>query len=105
MTPEDKLIIEHVKKLNEYKERVAALIEVVDWWQNHIRLPITPHSTTVWTAEKVMDLVDKNDSLELACRMLLARIQDEKGVHFWDRKPATDLEVAAQELAKMVPPE
>lgn len=40
-----------------------------------------------------------------AVRMLLARIQDEKGTGFWQRKPSTDLEEAAQTLAKLVPPE
>lgn len=39
-----------------------------------------------------------------AVRMLLARIQDEKGTGFWKRKPSTDLEEAAQALAKLVPP-
>ena len=40
-----------------------------------------------------------------AVRILLARIQDEKGIGFWHRKPLTDLEKAAQDLAKLVPPE
>ena len=40
-----------------------------------------------------------------AAKVLLARIQDEKGMGFWGRKPSTDLEEAAQALAKLVPPE
>ena len=40
-----------------------------------------------------------------AAKMLLARIQDEKGMGFWGRKPSTDLEQAAQALAKLIPPE
>lgn len=40
-----------------------------------------------------------------AIKLLLARIQDEKGTGFWQRKPSTDLEEAAQALAKLVPPE
>ena len=40
-----------------------------------------------------------------AARMLLGRIQDEKGTGFWGRKPSTDLEKAAQALAKLIPPE
>ena len=38
-------------------------------------------------------------------RTLLVRIQDEKGTSFWKRQPSTDLEEAAQALAKLVPPE
>ena len=49
-------------------------------------------------APRVEEIID-------AVRMLLARIQDEKGTSFWERKPSTDLEEAAQALAKLVPPE
>jgi len=63
MTPEDKLITKHVKTINKCYERIDKLEVAVDWWQEHIRLPLTGKSTTVWTAERVMDLAYKNGIL------------------------------------------
>ena len=62
----------------------------------------------------VQILVDQKTQLKVerinkriidAVGVLLIRIQDEKGTGFWERKPSTDLEEAAQALAKLVPPE
>jgi len=56
----------------------------------------------VW--ESIQNLSEQIEELQDAARLLLARIQDEKGTVFWKRQPLTDLEEAAQKLAELVPP-